>query len=252
MATATHPLKVKESLPQIVEQLAAVSLEAFTELKLGMDMSPLHREWCDLRQNQNKRLLAICAPREHSKSQTFTVNGSAWDMIYNDGIYIYLFAATGELAAELLARVRTVIKAVRPDLLLNPITDNSTELHLRNNSRIRAAGAGKAIRGAHPDIIIGDDVLEEDKCLSALQRQRTYRWWHGSVSNMKHPGEERIFDDGTRKWFEPTRMFLVGTPFHRQDLLLSMRSNEMYEFRRYAAEFNLSQLVPGTLAVEVA
>jgi hypothetical protein len=49
-----------------------------------------------------------------------------------------------------------------------------------------------------------------------------------------------------------TKVHLVGTPFHQQDLLMSMRSNPVYEFRRYAAEFDPADLVPGTTAVEVA
>jgi hypothetical protein len=48
-----------------------------------------------------------------------------------------------------------------------------------------------------------------------------------------------------------TRIMLVGTPFHQQDLLMGMRDNPIYSFRRYKAEFAESDLVDG-LAVEVS
>jgi hypothetical protein len=50
----------------------------------------------------------------------------------------------------------------------------------------------------------------------------------------------------------PTRIMLVGTPFHERDLLMSMRGNPLYRFRRYAAEFDLALCVDGSLAVEAS
>lgn len=98
------------------------------------------------------------------------------------------------------------------------------------------AGAGKAVRGAHPDVIVGDDVLEEGNCMTALQRKRMERWWFGTIGGMTHPGTWRTLGQG-KACMPPSKVFLVGTPFHRQDLLMNMRTNPMYEFRRHAAEF---------------
>jgi hypothetical protein len=237
-----------------VEEMAcAASLGVWTARRRGMEMSAVHWEWCELAQTRER--LAVVAPREHSKSETFSVNATAHASIYQPGVYTYMFALTGDLAAELLARTKTVIEQVRPDLVLGAMRDNSTDLILANGSRIRAAGAGKRTRGGHPDRIVGDDVLDEENTGTAEQRRKIHRWWFGSVVNMAHPGTVRSvrgIDGVVREHrMPPTRVHLVGTPFHGQDLLMGMRKNPMWHFRRYSAEAWPHQLVPGTLAVEV-
>jgi hypothetical protein len=52
-------------------------------------------------------------------------------------------------------------------------------------------GAGVGARGIHPDLIVGDDVLDDDNALSSAQRKRMERWWFGTVGGMSHPGVER-------------------------------------------------------------
>jgi hypothetical protein len=74
---------------------------------------------------------------------------------------------------------------------------------------------------------------------------------------MAHPGttrkvRTRWWDDRRLIAIPPTRIFLVGTPFHERDLLNGMRTNPLYRFRRYAAEFDPATCVAGTLAVEAA
>jgi hypothetical protein len=103
--------------------------------------------------------------------------------------------------------------------------------------------------------VIGDDVLEEKYCLTELMRKRTERWWKGTVGGMAHPGALRwVRKFPGAPWEQvripPTRIFLVGTPFHEQDLLNGMKHNAMYRFKRYMAEYRPIDLVPGSLAVE--
>jgi hypothetical protein len=72
-----------------------------------------------------------------------------------------------------------------------------------------------------------------------VQRRRLERWWPGTVGGMAHPGTWRTIGTGStllRAWFSPTRIYLVGTPFHAQDLLMSMRASPLYRFRRYSAD----------------
>lgn len=74
-----------------------------------------------------------------------------------------------------------------------------------------------------------------------------------SVSGMAHPGTTRtseVAGAAQRTTTPPTRIHLVGTPFHRSDLIMSMRGNPLYTYRRYAAEFGEGDLVPGSMAVE--
>ncbi|MFE2751578.1 hypothetical protein ACFXGA_06195 [Actinosynnema sp. NPDC059335] len=248
-------LSALEQLPreQVEEMLCAASLGVWTERRRGMQMSAVHWEWCALAQTRER--LAVIAPREHSKSETFSVNATAHASIYQPGCYTYMFALTGDLAEELLARTKQVISEVRPDLVLGAQRDNATDLILANGSRIRAAGAAKRTRGGHPDRIVGDDVLDDENTATAAQRRKMHRWWFGSVVNMAHPGTDRRVTDANgvvHTYRMPaTRIHLVGTPFHGQDLLAGMKTNPMWHYRRYAAEAWPNELVPGTLAVEV-
>ncbi|GAB3670340.1 hypothetical protein GCM10027597_01450 [Saccharopolyspora tripterygii] len=253
MTAGVDTTKLAELPADQVEELAcAAHLGVWTQRRLGLHMSTLHWEWADLAMNH--RRLALVAPREHGKSESLSVNATAWRSIYTPGIYTYLFALTGDLAEELLARTRTVIDSVRPDLVATAQRDNSTDLILGNGARIRAAGAGKRTRGGHPDVIIGDDVLDDENAGTSTQRRKIHRWWFGSVVPMAHPGTMRRIQhaDGTSRQVElpATRVHLVGTPFHAADLLMSMRDNPLWSFRRYAAEFHPRQLVGDTFAVE--
>jgi hypothetical protein len=240
-------------LPQaeLDELLCKAHLGEWTQRRAGLDMSPLHWDWCVRRMTATR--LAVVAPREHAKSETFTINGTAWESIYTPGLWTYIFAQTGDQAKVMLARIITVVEKVAPWMVSGALERNSSHIKFANSAVIDVAGAGKAVRGVHPDRIVGDDVLEEGTCATAHQRKRMEKWWFGAIGGMAHPGTKRtvgVGDDARDVWMEPTRIFLVGTPFHQQDLLMGMKKNPVYRFRRYAAEFDPADLVDG-MAVEI-
>jgi hypothetical protein len=237
---------------EVEDMLCRSHLGVWTARTRGMEMAPLHWEWCELAMTESR--LCVVAPREHSKTETFTVHATCWRSMQTPGLQTYVFCQTGDQAKVLLGRIADCMEQTHP-WMVRKADVGSTHAVFSNGSEVSAAGAGKAVRGPHPDVVIGDDVLEEQQCLSELQRKRTERWWKGTVSGMTHPWTKRRvrpFPGAPleERWFEPTRIFLVGTPFHSQDLLMSMRANPIYRFRRYAAEFHPDELVAGTLAVE--
>jgi len=184
-----------------------------------------------------------------------TVNQVCWRCQYTPGLQCYVFAQTGDQAAKLKERIDLAMWETAPWMMERAKAQNTTKTVFANWSQVEVAGAGKSVRGAHPDLIIGDDVLEEGNCLTHLQRKRIERWWLGTVGGMSHPGTWRSLGDqigAPKVQMPPTRVHLVGTPFHAADLLMSMRDNPLYTFRRYAAEFDEDDLVPGTLAVEAS
>jgi len=238
---------------QQVELVCRSDPEFWAWRRRGFENAPFHREWYRL--VTNGRRVCVVAPREHAKTEVFVVNQTAWRSIYTPGIWTYIFSQTKEQAQEMKDRIDVAIEEVAPHLTARMRVQTKTESQYSNGARVTVAGAGKAVRSAHPDVIIGDDVLSEDGARSRLQRERTSRWWKGTVSNMAHPGTIRSLPGGGKAFMPPTRVFLVGTPFHQQDLLMSMKENPMYLFRRYAAEFHDSErvVVDGELswAVEV-
>ncbi|QOP66145.1 terminase large subunit, ATPase domain [Arthrobacter phage DanielleIgnace] len=251
--TAEHTQRLLQADPdELRELLCKQSLGVWTQEKMRLPMSPLHWEWCRIRQTEKR--IAVVAPREHAKSETFTVNGTAWESIYTPGLWTYIFAQTFDQSKEMLQKVRKAIMVANPDLVRNAIEDNKTTLQLSNYAKIQCAGAGKATRGVHPDVIVGDDVLSDGSASTLKQREDVRKWFFGAVGGMAHPGTTRTLGEGKKSvslWFPPSRVYLVGTPFHQQDLLMDMRKNPVWRFRRYAAEFHPDDLVPGTMAVEV-
>lgn len=216
----------------------------------GFQNQPFHWEWYD--QMMASSRLCVVAPRDHAKTEVFTVNQTAWRSLFRPGTWTYVFANTGDQAKDLKKRIDAAVEDSNPSMLLGARVNTTKDVIYANGSRLTVAGSGSAVRGAHPDIIIGDDVLEESLCLTDFQRKKTRTWWSGTVSNMAHPGTVRTLPNGRKQPMEATRIYLVGTPFHRDDLLLSMRSNPLYQFRRYAGEYNEAQRVGGSWAIEVA
>lgn len=225
----------------------------WSERKIGLTLAPFQWDWVDLRMEWSRG--CVIAPREHGKSVTFAVNGTVWESLYNPGLWTYIFSETADQAQKLLGNIKATMESVAPMMMAGAFVDNFTEVEFANGSMVTVAGAGKSVRGAHPDRIVGDDVLEEGSTLSELGRKRMQRWWFGTVGGMAHPGttrkvRTRWWDDRMVLKMSPTKMFLVGTPFHERDLLMSMRTNPVWRYRRYASEFDPAQLVPGTWAVE--
>jgi hypothetical protein len=242
-------------LDELEELMCKEHLGVWTARRRYLEMAPLHFEWCELRMSESR--LCVVAPREHAKSETFTINGTAWDSIYKPGTWTYIFANSADQAGALVKRIREAVATTASWMVDGALQDTQRDITFANYSRITSAGSGKAVRGAHPDVIIGDDVLEKSTTETKKKRDSTKDWWLGTVGGMAHAGTWRSLgpDVGKRKaprvWMPPTRVFLVGTPFHEEDLLMAMKANPLYRYRRYAAEFEPHQLVDG-LAVEVA
>jgi hypothetical protein len=234
-----------------VEELACKAhMGVWAERRRGFVHADLHWEWNELAMTRGR--LAVCAPREHAKSETFTVNQVAWRSIYTPGLESFVFAETSDQAKKIKERIDNAVAQAAPWMVEGQRSNNLTSSVYANWASVEVAGSGKSVRGSHPDLIVGDDVLEEGNCMTSMQRKRIARWWAGTVGGMAHPPTVRSIGQTGRMMQVPgTIVHLVGTPFHQQDLLMSMRENPLYEFRRYAAEFDPADLVPGTMAVEV-
>ena len=182
-------------------------------------------------------------------SETFSVDSCAWRIVYRPGIQCVVFTADVEVAKELKERVDTAVAQHDQDLVDGATIKNVKRTTYANGASIRVRTTGQRVRGLHPDHIVGDDVLTDENTGTHKQRKKVARWWFATVEGMAHPGTYRVV--GKHKvWFPPTTMHLVGTPFHASDLLLGMRTNPVWRYRRYAAEFDPSDLVPGTWAVD--
>lgn len=240
------PLELPDSVrgvsPAALDQmLCHANPAAWAERRRGFENAPFHEEWYDLMVTESR--VCCVAPREHAKTEVWTINGTAWASIEYPGTWTYVFSNTKDQAEGFLERIVAAVEQVSPELLVRAPVRTRSQMVFSNGSRVTVAGAGKAVRSAHPDLIIGDDVLKEETTRSDYQRRKMANWWFGTVSNMAHPGTVRTLRGGRQVVMPPTKVFLVGTPFHGSDLLLGMAKNKMYRYRRYAAEFHPSDRV---------
>lgn len=238
-----------------LEVLAREHPGHYAEIRLGLVNEPFHWEWheCELRYPR----LCLVAPREFSKSETFSVVGTCWFAERWPGSHQYVFADSLDQGKLMLERVVQAMTQANPEMTARMWKDDASDVIFDNFSRVTVAGRGKKVRGPHPDRIVGDDILDEGSTHSQYQRRKVERWWDGTVANMAHTGGWRRLGWGylretRRLWFPPTSIRLVGTPFHQGDALMRMRKNRLYHFRRYEAEFELADLVAGSWAVEVS
>lgn len=234
---------------QIDNILCRADAGVFAERRRNFHNSAVHWEWYE--QRRIRRRLALIAPRDHAKSEVFTITGTLHDSLYIPGTWTYVFSATKDLAEEMKARIESAMLEVDGAMVRRARSNTKSDITFQNYSRVTVAGVGKKVRGAHPDVIVGDDVLEEKGCRSSAQRRFMESWWHGTVGGMATTGKYRSLGGKERVKMPPTRIFLVGTPFHQDDLLSKMRSNPIYHFRRYSAEFDPGDLVDG-LALEAS
>lgn len=229
---AAYPQLGRLSPDELMQVGCRLDIGLWAEVRRGYVNADFHWEWYDLA--RTARRLCVMAGREHSKSECFSVNNVAWHSIYQPGIWSYIFCNSGDQGEKILGRTVAAIGQDRPDLVDNATVAHAKEIVLANGSRITVRGSGAAVRGAHPDLIVGDDVQDENNTATQMQRDRLKSWWFGTVGGMAHPGTTRVVNREMRQ-FGATRIILVGTPFHSLDLLMGCRSNEMYEWHSYPA-----------------
>jgi hypothetical protein len=234
---AKNPNFAKYSVEQILHEAAKHDMGVWAEVKRGYTNAAFQWEWYELA--QTARRLALIAPREHGKSEILTVNNAAWHALHNPGFWIYIFCNSGDQGEKILSRIAAAVAQVAPELVAKAKVAHTKELVLGNDARITVRGSGAAVRGAHPDLIIGDDVQDENNVMTQMQRDRLKSWWFGTVGGMAHPGTSRVVQQVGRAAkqmeFPATRILLVGTPFHSLDLLMSCKDNPMYQYRLYSA-----------------
>lgn len=147
--------------------------KGFIELPIGS----LHKEFSDL---VIFARIAIASPRYTAKSSWFCKFYPLYCALENEGCKVMIVSAGSTLAEEHLS-------ALKNDLLLRPTVrqmygDQVTkawrqdEVKLKNGSVISAKGAGKQIRGFHPDIVIVDDI-ETDEIVANPDTLKKLEHW---------------------------------------------------------------------------
>lgn len=194
-----------------------------------------HREWNELL-SENSHAVLI-APVEHAKSQTVSVSRVLWELGNNPSLRIALISSTEKLAKKLLKQIRQEIERnprlheVFPHLrrsrtASDPWTSTAITVERETTARdpsVQALGAFGAIVGSRLDLIILDDVLSFENTRTDDQRKKLIDWYDTTVYT-------RAVTD--------CRVWIIGTPWHPDDLLHVTAKRPAYASKRYSAVEN--------------
>ena len=184
-------------------------------------ISEHHQEW-DRLVYEHKRL-CVLAPRDHGKTYFFDFAYPIWQIMRQPWGSGFIFSATQPQAERILGDIKYEIETNPKLQWLMPSRKDrwsSTSIRLSNGHRIYARGFGTKVRGAHPDWIVCDDVLNDETMYSELVRQKQQDYFYTAITNMIVPTGQIV---------------VVGTPFHKSDLYASLKENTEYHFQKYQA-----------------
>ena len=189
-----------------------------------------HVIWASAMQDYAR--LVLMAPRDHGKSWTAmaylmwrmwrhnrTPEG-AWNRENPAGMFqAVLFSDTGEQAREFFLRMQALVianESLFEELLprggggRNAIRTvwKGGHIRLQNRAEVSIRTFHTSTRGLHPQLIVCDDVLNEKNSATKYQRDKTWRYFVGTVLPM--PGANG-------------QLIVLGTAQHYDDLLHRLR-----------------------------
>ena len=182
----------------------------------------VHIEWSDMLNHKN---VAIMAPRDSGKSYFFSLAYPLWRAFHEPGKEGYIFSASQRLAERILGQIK---REVETNPLLQHLMPkdgdvkawSAKSIEFSNGHRLHSYGSGTRVRGAHPQYVLCDDIMD-DKCShSEVARTRIDDWLMTSVVGMLH-------DSG--------QLVVVGTPFHAEDIFGKLEDNTRFIFKKYPA-----------------
>ena len=219
-------------LPDDVVLLAALErrFATFMSQLSGDDGQPVivahHEHWCELLQTCAR--LVLCGPRSHGKTTTqlcfilwlFFVHARAHPVGSGTEVpvpfRVLLLSATQAQAEALLERFRALL--LNNAWLLGqagPATSaaarrrsqrwSRTGVRLASGAELTVRPYGAAVRGAHPDVVLLDDVEDETTTGTEAQRAHAWDYFAGVLVPMR-----------------VGRIVIVGTPVHEAGLIYSL------------------------------
>ena len=229
------PLKKKEQKisKYEIEFLCRHDINIWSEAYRGFKNPPHIRVWHghinDIIFGGCKRL-CVLAPRDHAKSEVFAVNTTAYLAKYGGEKWkwVYIFCNTQSQANDIVYRIHEAILRCYPHFARGMKRDEIREKIYYNSFRITGRGTGASVRGAHPDLIIADDILDDENSATNMARDKVKNWWFGTVTNMCKPTSAIIIE---------------GTPQHELDLIMGLKNNPAYRWKRYPAIMEIPKSV---------
>lgn len=196
--------------------------------------SAMHRwldeqlECCD---RERGARINVIGPRGSAKSTIATLAYALRVAVEGREPYIWIVSDTLHQANRHLQNIREEL--IDNEQLLNAYPKavgrgrvwQQSSITLRNGVTIEGFGTGQRIRGyrrraSRPTLIIGDDLQNDQHMDSALQRDHSRRWFHGT-----------LIKAGTSR----TNIVNLATALHHDALALELEQSPGWRSRRFAS-----------------
>lgn len=199
--------------------------------------APFHREWHTLLDTHP--WVVLIAPVEHGKSQNIGVGKVIHMLGENPSRRIALISNTARQAEKILRQIRThvqdnpLVREVFPNLRRSSRPEDPWHVSqitverpvISKDPSIQAFGVFGPIVGARLDDIVLDDVLDFENTRTEEQRKKLIEWFDTTVFS-------RLVKGG--------RIYVIGTPWHPDDLLHELAKRPGFQSRVYSAVSNPS------------
>ncbi len=194
-----------------------------------------HQEWHDILSTHPNVVLLSAV--EHGKSSQIAVGRVIWELGNNPNLRIAILSSSSEQAQKPLRQIKTQIeenprvRMVFPDLVPSsryedPWTQSDITVErstIASDPSIQARGVYGPIVGSRLDLIVLDDVLDFDNSRTDAMRKKLLEWFDTTVFT---------------RAVEGARIWVIGTPWHNEDLLATLKARPMFFSRTYPAIAN--------------
>ncbi len=197
--------------------------------------APFHWEWHQ--HFDDNPMGVLIAPVEHAKSQQIAVGRTLWRLGSDPNRTIAIIQSTKEMAEKTLRQIRQEIeqnprlREVFPRLRPSENPDDPWNAHAivvdrdirARDPSIQVHGVYGAIVGSRLTDIVLDDVLDFENTRSPEQRKKLIDWFYTTVFTRLLPGGV---------------IWVIGTPWHPEDLLHELEKRAGFASKRYSAVLN--------------
>lgn len=201
----------------------------------GIQLSPTHEAWHDLI-SQHKRLV-IWSHIESGKTTQVAIGRLLYEIGRDRTIRAAIVSNTHGQAVKVVRSVARYIeqspqlKSVWPDMMPDEPWSVSAFTVRRNvfskDPTVQATGVHGNITGARLDLVIVDDILDYENCLSAQGRQQLWDWLHATLHG---------------RLTENARFIVIGTAYHPDDAMHRYARTPGFTAVRYPVLDDLSGL----------
>ena len=206
---------IEEVISDIDFEMSKKDFQFFFEDICGWQLAAHHAEWVENLQTNNR--YCVKAARDHGKSVLF-LSYLLWKVCFIPGTDAMIFSHSLDQTIRHMRFLNDMIESL-PMLAKMKKKDTwaKTYFGFTNGSRITAKSVGGGVRGAHPDIVLCDDILWGT---TETELKRVASWFYEVLVPCLH---------------HTAQLCIVGTPFTPTDLYTELEQRPGYMVQTFPA-----------------